>query len=225
MKNRFHFNPILALAVACTLLWFGFWIVAFEPAPAPTEKVTATRPTASFWPKGAEPIRALHSPTLFAFPSEQGFSGTFPENNVNLKLSFERPKQPDLYLETNLIPRAQPTHPLVNDKITLPQPALPIPTTTQPLSIPQPKGITLFLSPELQARSTDTLELDLSGELPDTIRVELQILPDGTVGQAFFDEPVQNKALLGAIRRLHFAPALDTTTGWLEIRFSERKDS
>lgn len=219
-KNRFHFNPALAAAVLSAIIWFALWLMAFQPAPAPAV-VVATHPALIFWPKGAETIRRLHSPTLFALPSKQGFSGTFPEDRVNLKIELNhRPEKPDLYLHENPIPRIRPEQPQLDDKIVLPYPPLPIPAIGQRLEIPHPNRVALFLSPELQNRTGESQQLDVSGDLPAAIRAYLVVEPDGTVSQVLFDKPVKNQTLAGAIRRLQFAPALDTTSGWLEIRIT-----
>jgi hypothetical protein len=97
---------------------------------------------------------------------------------------------------------------------------LPVPGARPAAVIPQPKRIALFFSPELQARIDAPPQLNLSGALPSSVRIDLGVRPDGTVDQVLFDAPVKNTALAGAIRQWRFAPAPTRTDNRLDLRFT-----
>jgi len=224
VKQRLQLSPALTAAILCALLWFAFWLIAFHPRPI--RKITATvYPAAIFLPAGAEDIREIRSPTLFALPSEQGFSGTFPESHVNLKLSLDQPDQPKFYLPREPADRTPPTQISLLETVPPLQSQLPAPGATHTGSAPRPERIALFFSPSLQVRMPDPVELDLSGTLPPSVRIHLTIRPNGTVEQALFETPVENSTLAGAVRKLRFAPAAEQTSGWLDIRFTAGGDS
>jgi hypothetical protein len=223
VKIPIHLTTASGAALLCTLLCFAFLLTAFNPARS--EKVEEPNyPNMALWQNGAEAVRDLHSPTRFALPSREGFSGEFPESNVHLELSLERPHQPTKYLNNNPISRRRPDQPHLREEVPLPHDQVLIPATTKSLIVPQPEHISLFLSPELQTRVDKPLQIDLETALDQSVRVHLNILPDGTVSQALFEEPVKSIELTGAIRQLRFAPALVSTTGWLEIRFTKREE-
>ena len=240
MKFRLQFNPVFRAATVCALLWFAVWLIPFRPTPR-REILPPLRPVVRFWPAGAETIREIRSPSLFALPSEQGFSGNFPEARINLLVpsagdrigsaiksrikSPDRPAQNEFYLLRDPISRTQPDPISLLETIPRLTTDLPLPNVRPASIIPQPARIALFLSPELQARSEKPPQLTVPGELPASVRIHLSIRPDGTVDQALFEDPVQNDALAGAIRQLRFKPAAVRTEGWLELRFTSEGDA
>ncbi|MBC8206520.1 MAG: hypothetical protein ISR85_04860 [Kiritimatiellales bacterium] len=240
MKLRLQLTPALVAATVCALLWFAAWLIPFRPTPQ-REIIPLIRPAVCFWPGGAETIREIRSPSLFALPSEQGFSGNFPESRINLLVPSagdipgiaiksritppEHPAQNESYLMRNPVVRTQPDTVSLLETIPRLTTDLPFPNVRPASIIPQPDRIALFLSPELRARSDAPPQLAVPGELPASVRIHLSIRPDGTVDQALFETPVQNDALAGAIRQLRFEPATVRTEGWLELRFTPGGDT
>ena len=225
MKKHLQCCVAPLAALVCTALWFAPWLLAFDPAPRPAY-VPKEMPSVGLWVHATFPNAPLHAPTLFALPAEQGFSGEFPEKSVGLiPTSWERPRQSDIYLERNPTPRFRPEQPNLNDTITLPHDPLEPASVTEPLAFPHPGRIALFLSPELQARTDGTPQLEISGNLPESIRVYLKVRPDGSIDQTLFDPPIGNGHLTGAVRQLRFLPALQSTEGWLDIRVTPLREA
>lgn len=227
MKTRLKISPALGAALLCAILWFAFWLTAFTIQPL-IKTIPQRHPTATYLPAGAENTRELLAPTLFALPSAQGFSGVFPETRVHMDLSLNQPEQapqPEFYLQYEPTPRTEPDQVSLIETAPIPRAALPAPGTDPIQTAPRPGRIALFLSPELQPRTTEPMHLSISGELPSSVRVSLSVQPDGTVDQAFFETPIENAALAGAIRKLQFKPSATRTDGWLEIRFTPGGDS
>lgn len=220
MKIRIQLTPVLTAALLCTAGWYTFWLLAFRPAPS-RPLIAIARPKVTRLVMDNETLRKLRVPTLFALPSSDGFSGSFLGERVDIRLSLEKPASPIRYLpqENTIVPSANLN--LLTIKTIIPKNELPVPGTT-PRQIP-PLGATtqLFLSPELTPRAHDALRLNIvSAGLPETIRVNLTISPDGTVERALFENPVAGTALLNAVRQLHFKPAAEPTEGWMDIHFT-----
>ncbi len=238
MKHRLQLSPAFAAATVCALLWFALWLIPFRPIPL-RAILSPTRPAAALCPPDAETTRELRSPTLFALPSEEGFSGTFPTSRINLFVPttghavsnpLPEPRINPADSQYTYLPRAPVTRP-EPDQISLREALprlktdLPAPGARASSALPQPDRIALFLSPELQTRTDSPLQLTVSGELPSSVRIHLSIRPDGTVDQSIFETPVENETLAGAIRQLRFKPASSRTDGWLELRFTPKEDS
>lgn len=221
MKSRIQFSPALTLAFLCSLAWFALWLSAFQPALEPPFQPVHLPPVA-LHPRPEGVLRTLQSPTLFARPSAEGFSGTFPENRVDLSLSLERPHQPETYLDRR--PAAAPAPDrtqLMIETIPLPQSDLPAPGAPRTAVERRPERIELFFSAELQTRASETGPLKEIEDLSTaSLRIHLTVRPDGTVAHAFFDTPAEQPALLSAIRRIRFTPEAEETSGWLDIRFT-----
>jgi hypothetical protein len=169
-----------------------------------------------------EALRKMNPPTLFALPSDTGFSGRFIENQVNLRLTLEKPADPISYLpiENRAAPDVNST--LLSAETVLPQGALPAPGTAPRLALRPAAGAQLFLSPELKPRAGDLPPFNvMASGLPETVRANLAVRADGTVEYVFFDTPVTNTALLSAIRQLQFKPSKEKTEGWIDIRFAQ----
>lgn len=213
--------------MVCAALWFALWLTAFEVQPI-RKMLPPTYPAATFLPVGAEKIRKFLTPSLFALPAEQGFSGVFPESRVHMELSLDQlepTEQTEFYLPHKPVKRAEPDQASLMEVTPIPRSGLPAPGTARIKAAPYPGRIALFLSRELQSRANGPMQLALTGELPTSVRVHIRIQPDGTVDRTLFETPVENKALAGAIRQLQFTPATEQTTGWLEIRFTPGGDS
>lgn len=232
MKRPSHLNPAFAAAIFCALLWFALWLIPFSPEPRQTVRASV-RPPAAFLPGAADSMPNLRSPALFALPSEKGFSGTFPESRVNRLIPSGEtaaanpfPETPDgpseepRYLSRKPAERASPDETALQEAMPEIKADLPVPGSRPTAPVPQPEGITLFLSPELQKRTEQMPQLTVPGTLPPSVRIYLGIRPDGTVDQVLFDTPVENKALAGAVRKLRFKPAAGRTDSWLDLRFT-----
>lgn len=224
MKSRIQFTPALTLALVCSLAWFALWLTAFRPMPeSPVE--SAPRPAAAFCPSADKTLRTLQAPTLFALPSEKGFSGTFPERQVNVDLSLERPRQPDTWLSRQPAAAPAPDQTQLIERIPLLQNKLPAPGAVRTTILRQPKPIALFFSPELQPRAAEIKSLNGIETLPvASVRIQLTVRPDGSVAHAFFEKPMENAALLSTVRQLRFSAAPEETAGWLDIRFTPSKE-
>lgn len=225
--RRFFGSKALGAALLCAILWFTFWLTAFTIQPV-IKTIPQRHPPATYLSASAEYPRELLAPTLFALPSAQGFSGVFPESRVYMDLSLNQPKQinhPEFYLPYEPTQRTEPDQVSLIEPAPIPRSALPAPGTTPIKTAPRPGRIALFFSPELQPRTNESMQLSIPGELPSSIRVSLSVQPEGTVDQAFFETPVENTALAGAIRKLQFKPSATRTVGWLEIRFTPGGDS
>jgi hypothetical protein len=221
VKIRVQFTPVLTVALLCAAGWFALWLFAFRPAPL-RPAMPEVRPEVIRLATDGGTLRKLKTPTLFALPSDAGFSGRFVENQVNLRLTLEKPAASARYL-----PKENGTAPDVNRTLltaepVLPQGALPAPGTAPRAAIRPAAGIQLFLSSELKPRAGNMLQLNIAASgLPETIRVNLAVRADGTVESAFFDAPITNTALLGAVRQLRFTPSKEKTEGWIDIRFTQ----
>ena len=220
MKTRLQFTPALTAAILCALAWFALWLTAFRPIPEPAVE-TPRRTAAAVCPATDDPLRA---PSLFALPAKEGFSGTFPEKQVYVEIDLERPRQPETYLSRQPTASAAPDQTELIESIPLPHSDLPLPEGTRTKVIRRPGPIALFFSPELQPRAQTT---SLAGVEPlpvASVRIHLTVRPDGTVAHAFFETPMEQPALLSAVRKLRFRPASVQTDGWLDIRFTPPKE-
>ena len=169
-----------------------------------------------------EALRKLKTPTLFALPSDAGFSGRFVENQVNLRLTLEKPAASTRYLQKENSTAPDVNRTLLTAETILPRGALPAPGTASRPAIRPAAGAQLFLSPELKLRAGNTLQLNIAASgSPETVRVNLVVRADGTVESAFFDAPVTNGALLSAVRQLQFNLSKEKTEGWIDIRFAQ----
>lgn len=226
MKLRVQLSREFAAAGLCAAGWFSLWLFAFRPTvPQPPDK--PAYPEVTRLVTDNETLRKLAAPTLFALPSEEGFSGRFMEDPISAERLPKKTSGPARYL-----PRENPPPPqldkvgLIHETRRLPQGELPIPGTVQPRpAVPEAAETQLFLSPELNRRAVafSALEGSAAG-LPETLRVDLVVNPDGTVRHVFFETPVTNNALLTAIRTLSFKPAADSAEGWIEIRPGQQKE-
>jgi hypothetical protein len=223
VKNRVQLTPALTAALLCAAGWFAFWLFLFRPASQPPV-IPPAHPEVIRLIADEQPLSKLKTPTLFALPSAEGFSGRFLENRVDLPLTLEKPSSPVRYLprENSAVPGMNQA--LLMEDTAVPQGALPIPGVTPRTAVPPATTTQLFLSPELKARAGEIHPLNISVTgLPETVRVNLAVRPDGMVERAFFETPVTNAALLGAIRVLPFKPAQATTEGWIDIRFPQEE--
>lgn len=221
MKFRLQLSPALIAALLCAAGWYAFWFFTGQPA-APAVVKPSPVPVVSYLPGGSEAVRAVLSPTLFALPSDQGFSRGFPENRIDLRLTLEKPQQPARFL-----PRRPAAAPAVDAArllagMGLPPGRLPIPEALPAVQLPRTtERVQLFLSPELKVRAGTAPQLDLSStNLPGQIRANLNVRTDGTVSRVLFDTPLESPALLRALLRLRFTPSEKETDGWLDIRFT-----
>ena len=221
MKIRVQFTPALTVAILCAAGWFALWMFAFRPAPF-RQAMSTVHPEVSRLVPDDETLRKLKTPTLFALPSDTGFSGRFVEDQVNLRLTLEKPAAPVRYLPKDNRAAPDINSALLSAETSLPQGALPAPGTVPRPAIRPAAGTQLFLSPELKPRACDALQINIEASgLPEIVRVNLAVRSDGTVEQAFFDTPVTNAALLGAVRQLQFKPSKEKTEGWIDIRFTQ----
>lgn len=224
MKIRVQFTPALTAALLGAGGWFVLWLFAFQPAPL-HPAIPSPHPEVTRLVTDDETLRKLKTPTLFALPSDEGFSGRFLENQVNLRLTLEKTNSPARYLSPGKTAAPGVDRSLLMAETALPRTAaLPAPGTSPRPAIRPAAGTQLFLSPELKLRTEDTQQLNIaSSGLPETIRVNLAIRSDGTVEYAFFETPVTNTALLSAVRQLQFKPAKEKTEGWMDIRFAQEE--
>lgn len=220
MNTRLQITPVLIFAFACSVAWFAFWLLPFRPIPEPVFR-QESRPPAAVCPAVDETLESLQAPTLFALPSEEGFSGTFPEKRINMALSVKQPHQPETYLARQTTAASAPDQTKLIERIPLPQSELPVPGATPTAVVRQPEKIAFFFSPELAARAAEIEPPTDIESLPgSSVRIRLTVRPDGSVAHAFFETPVEQPALLGSVRKLRFAPAPEETAGWLDIRFT-----
>lgn len=219
MKTRVQFTPELVVASICAASWFVLWLFAFRPAPLQPVR-PPPHPEVTRLVTDDATLRKLSTPTLFALPSDEGFSGRFIENKVTAERTPEKPASPVRYL-----PRKAPAVQNVDkarltSETRLPQSTLPAPGTVPRPAIRPVAGTQLFLSPQLKSRAGEFPSLQIaSSGLPETLRVNVVVGRDGTVKHAFFETPVTHAALLKAIRELPFNPADHQTEGWIDIRF------
>ena len=194
---------------------------AFQPAPL-RPPIPSVHPEATRLVTDDETMRKLKAPTLFALPSGEGFSGQFLENRVDLHLTLEKPSSPVRFLAQENIAAPGVNQALLTSESAFPLGALPAPESAPRTEIRPAEGTRLFLSPELKLRAEETLQLNIPGKgLPETIRINLTVRPDGTVEHALFDTPATNAGLLSAVRQLRFKPAAEKTEGWIDIRFAQ----
>jgi hypothetical protein len=233
VKIRVQFTPELTAALLCAGGWLILWLFAFRPAPL-HPAIPSPHPEVTRLVTDDETLRKLKTPTLFALPSDDGFSGRFPEddgfsgrfldNQVNLNLTLEKTNSPARYLSPEKSAAPGVDRSLLMTKTALPKSELTAPGTSPRPAIRPVAGTRLFLSPELKLRTEDPQQLNVvSSGLPETIRVHLAVRSDGTVEYAFLETPVTNTALLSAVRQLQFKPARGKTEGWMDIRFTQEE--
>lgn len=221
MKITIQFTPALTAALLCAAVWFAFWMLAFRPVPL-RPPIPSVHPEATRLVTDDETMRKLKAPTLFALPSGEGFSGQFLETRVDLRLTLEKPASPVRFLAQENIAAPGVNQALLTSETDIPPGALPAPGSAPRTEIRPAEGTLLFLSPELKLRAAETLQLNIPGKgLPETVRVNLTVRPDGTVEHALFDTPATNAVLLSAVRQLRFKPAAEKTEGWIDIRFAQ----
>ncbi len=222
MKTRIQFTPLFTGVLLGTAGWFLFWLFAFRPVPVRTF-AAAVFPMVTRITVEDQTLHKLKDPTLFALPSDEGFSGRFIGNRVDLYLSLEKSASPTRYLPQTTAAAPVVDRVLLSGENELPQNPLPIPGATQRPATQPAAGIQLFPSPELKSRS-DALQLHvIQAGLPETVRVNLSIRADGSVEYALFETPVTNAALLSAVRQLRFKPAAEQAEGWIDIRFTQEE--
>lgn len=220
MKPSLQLTPEFSAALLCAAAAAVLWISLFRPAlPGPAAAAPA-RPELIRLIADDETLDKLKTPTLFALPSEEGFSGKFLESRMDLRLIHEKPASPARYLPNREIPAPGVDTALLNGKSLLPQEALPVPGSAPRTSLPADTATRLFFSPELEVRRSDNhLPGAFLSGVPETVRVNLAIRPDGSVEYALFETPVTNTALLLAVRQMNFKPSEKQTEGWMDIRF------
>jgi hypothetical protein len=218
VKKALQFSPALVIATLLAILWFAIWLSLFEPIGV-TRAEPSIAPTTTYLPVIDEPFRTLRSPMLFALPSQYGFSGTFPARYATAEISLEAPQQKEFVLAREAV-RTPPPSTRTLDPVPLLEEALTRPAIgPKPPTLPQPEQTAFYFSKELQQRLVENPSLDIPGALPDSVKASVTVLPNGKVGQLFFDTPLENPALAGALRKLKFRPADGYTSGQLEIRF------
>jgi hypothetical protein len=223
VKIRIQLTPASAGALLCTVAWFALWLLAFRPA-LPEPVIKASHPEFIRLIADDATLDKLKTPTLFALPSTEGFSGPFfLENRIDLRPALEKTNSPIRYLSPEKIdsPGAVDRSQLM-EETALPRSALPAPGAAPRTAIRPAAETQLFFSPELKLRAGDTPQLSgASAGMSGTLRVNLTIRTDGTVEYVFFETPVTNTALLSAIRQLRFKPASEQTESWIDIRFAQ----
>jgi len=222
VKNRIQLTPALTAALLFAVAWLALWLLAFRPTTPFAATAVSLRTEFTRLIADEKTLNKLKTPTLFALPSEEGFSGRFIEERIHQSLTLEKPASPARYLPMapSAVPEISPA--LLTASTVLPQRALPAPGVAPQIAAPPVTGTRLFFSPELKPRTGDLPPLTLRDtELPETVRVTLSVRADGTVEHSFFETPVTNAALLSTVRQLLFKPALKKTEGWVDIRFAQ----
>lgn len=217
MKKPLQLTPARSAATVCTLLWFAIWMLGFRPAPMGPER-SVSRPNAALRPADARNIPDYLDPSLFALPASKGFSGSFPPARINLALQFDAPRQATVELPPGRIREGDPDPSPLFEPVALSESGEQAPAVTALRPLAGGSGIEFFFSPELAERMPAPPQVELDGELPASVRIRLSVGSDGSVDQVFFETPVQNGALLAAIRNLRFTPAPQQTAGTLELR-------
>ncbi len=217
-------NRVYWLAAVCSVAWFAFWLSAFRPVPEPAPQPKFRLP-AAICPATDPALNTLQSPTLFALPSEQGFSGTFPADQVNVRLSLEQPRRSETYLSRQPTSTPTPDQTQLFENIPRSESELPAPGGNRTPVLRNPKPIAFFFSPELASRATGIKPpVEIESPSAASVRIHLTVRPDGTVAHAFFERPAEQAVLLISVRKLRFTPAPKETSGWLDIRFTLAKN-
>ncbi len=220
MKFRPQFSAAWIAALLTAGGWFLFWLTAFSPEPK--QPVPQPHSTAlHLIPASRQPDHLLQ-PTLFARPSEQGFSGVFPDESIHLRLELERPGNPAVFLAR----APQPPEPIVQSALMnparLPQNALSVPGAPPRAIRPALQQHRIFLSSELPALADSGRLPDLNAEnLPAALSMVLFLRADGTVERALLETPVDRPApLLQVLRTLRFHPPQRPVQGRAELRLA-----
>jgi hypothetical protein len=215
----------MTVAVVFSAAWFALWLIPFRPTEE-TSLLRSTTPNVTRLAQNEHVGRVLRDPTLFALPSENGFSGHFPEQHIALNLSLEKTSDPVRFLPPPSFDPPQIDPDVLSGEEPRPTQALPKPNHTTYLNKLTSESGRLFLSPELQARSSGTLYIrsDLTN-LPEVVRAWLQVRADGTVERVLLQTPVQNPTLLPELQKLRFEPASESTAGEISIRFTPGEKS
>jgi len=220
VKPSIQLTPELTAALICAAAGSVLWISVFRPALPQTAGI-AQRPEFIRLIADDETLNKLKTPTLFALPSEEGFSGKFLENRLDLRLIHEKTSSPARYLPNREIPAPGIDRTLLSTAPVVPQQPLPVPGASPRPALPADDSVRLFFSPGLEARRGGAFfsGTGLSG-VPETVRINLAVRPDGSVEYALFETPVTNAALLRAVRQMNFRPAGERTEGWMDVRFA-----
>ncbi len=220
MKIHVQFTPLLTAALLCAAGWFALWLFAFRPA-LPRTAIPAPHPEVTRLVTDDETLRKLKTPTLFALPSDAGFSGKFLEPEQP-DLSLEKTNSPARYLSAEKTASPGVDRSLLTTEAPFPKSELPAPGSLLRPAVRPVAGTQLVLSPALTVRANESLRLDIAAtNRPETVRVNLAVRADGTIEYAFFETPATNVALLRAVRQLQFNPAKEKTEGWIDIRFTQ----
>lgn len=217
MKPDIQFTPEMKAALICTLLWFALWTLAFQPEPV-REMLPPVETNAGLRTADARDIPRFSSPTLFALPSRQGFSDTFPEDRVNMTLQFESPDQPSYELPPGSFREGDPNPAPLYEAVAFPRTEEHLPGSFQIRPAIQPGRVEYFFPPNLKNRLINQPDRNPPGELPESVRVRLKVNADGIVERVFFETPTQNQNLIAALMGLRFAPASEAAEGWVELR-------
>jgi hypothetical protein len=208
-------------ALLCAGGWFALWLLAFRPPLPSSPPPEVARPEFTRLIADEQTLDKLKTPTLFALPSAEGFSGQFIDDRIHLPPSTGTTPRPERYLPpaTAAAPGVDLT--LLTAETALTQSALPLPGTalrpTAPMAAaPRPQ---LFLSPELVARGpAPAWPAAWTGPVL-SVRAEITVRPDGSVAAVLLNEPSAEPLLLPALlRQLRFSPAERETTGWIDVR-------
>lgn len=219
MKTRIQFTPEFVVAGICVASWFAVWLLAFRPSPLQPARPLMIPEVTRLVTDDAT-LRKLSTPTLFALPSDEGFSGRFVEDRITVERTPDLPAGSVRYLPRKVSEVQNVDKARLTSETRLPQRALPVPGVVPRPAVRPAAGTRLFLSPQLKSRAGDFSSFEIASDgLSETLRVNVVVSPDGRVKHAFFEKPVTNAALLNAIRKLPFHPADRQTEGWIDIRF------
>lgn len=221
MKKNIQFTPELTAALLCAAGFFAIWLFGFSLLPQAgycrPRRAELTRLVAD-----EKTLDKLKAPTLFALPSETGFSGRFIRNRVDRPAATDKPVPAERFLAMTppAVPVLDPEQ-LSEQAISIPD-ALPVPGARPQTAPVRETGTQLFFSPELKPRAPARLPDGLA-EIPfqEPVRANLSVRADGTVESVFFDTPVTNAALIRAVRHMTFRPAKSPSDGWIDIRFAQ----
>jgi hypothetical protein len=215
---------LLSTVPAC--LWFALWLIGFQPAETGSVESKSEPPKISIVPDTSLLLDPLRSPSLFALPSENGFSGVFPETLISSPVSATRTEQPLSFLPRPNTSRSTFTPDRIGTRIPLAQETLPVPRIYPSPTPRDDKATQLFFSSEtLKTRliNAEVFESIISSETEISAQAHLFIGKDGWVQHAFFDTPTDRANLLQTIRLLRFHPADSDTDGWLTIRVTPKQ--
>jgi len=222
---------IIGFAIIFHLLLFSIATpLASKKQPLPTPpKTTYMFPQQNSTNSSSTQIQQnIWSPLLFAFPSEVGFSRDYLKQRLQTRITFPAPEKTEYFLKISLqelfgIHSSTETQKLLTrpQKTTLPIPQNNSFIQSLKKTTPPRYRFSSNLKSRINLPLTFSDLLNRPTSKPWGIRARVSVSAYGRVTHLFLQNPIKdptlNQAILLWIYNLQFKPALQSTTGTIEL--------